>query len=1163
MIGFFILLSLLTSGCSLNAEFFGELKEAIGIDPGTGDGGSEGDSGTLTNLSNYKIIVNGPMKAAASVDDNIFIGGSFNNATNIASHGLKISYANGTPSLSSVGLGGYAGDIFANAVDAAGNIYVYGRFYKSITDSASEINVLKFRPDLTLDNSFPVLKLTWSSTSYSAHDLHGMIVKNNRLYVSGVFEAVNGVERVGAFSVDLATGQLTSWNPTFVGGAEIIQDDASTVTFRKAGSYHGNPKKGYYFLNKAGQATTLFSTKSWDPTVSSRKLYVDRSQTRVYEGITYYNRLVLRKLTSSYVDDPAVADIELQNVLVESVQVLKDYVVVMVFDNAVFDTTKEYYFKVYSHAGAHLYDTPVMTVTVPNASLLPRKILQVNEQNSLFFAGDYPMDVTAFDGPGKNIVRDLPVAEFQFSAAASLVTSFYPTEIVPGINSFQSIQYESGQLSLIHFNGAYTYDTQNGNAFLGSVNQTFGNSSVSMVGDYLFIYNWHPGVRQLEVYNKLTGAAVTGVISPAANVTILPAYGEYPQFTSWQGELFAYYPVSAKLLVFDLNGNITTLDTPVNSGAFCSEYIVSSAGICFSGTNYGGVFDGGLYTVNTANDTLVPPTAITQAVFASGVRHVFGYARNAKYEAFMHGDTDDGRLVIYDVTNSSVVWERFINTSNAETRLILSGDILYMTGSSVLADPAVFNSGNSAHNCPSFPASCKVINSFVSINAPAQSIVQDFGGNGANYSHDLINHWKTYRMYRFQDKVIVPSGDDDGFDAALPEKIYMHVYDAATGTDAGKFSDLYFKFQPRATFFGHAKPIEQANGDIVFYLSSLYFNDQAVSPLLKVSNADKSLSFVDFDGEILGLADVDGKLLVVQKNGTQLNSHPLTSSVVVFDPGSGDVTNVPVPGVVDFVASSKARILKSGSQLYIAATGGIQSFALVNGQLQSDRYALISGTMATGSLDAVLNDGQMFLIGNFESLKIVDATDLSETAVNFVAGSNFVRIKNAADLFTKGQDSLSAIPGLVSEPFMAMLNLKMSITSSGDSVYIGGISTANGVATSLARYKVAQETFDAGFVHSVSLTIANVMVIPNLIAAVREVSSGKLLLEGVFSTLNGQAVSTLPVLNVADGAVTDSILLPSDLVAELPGELERTSSGNMVLGRCAANPCTASQISIQ
>lgn len=1159
-VGSILLLTLITSGCSLSAEMFGELKEAIGVDPGTDDGGSEGDTGSLTNLSNYKIIVNGPMKAAASVGDSIFVGGSFTNATNIASHGLKMSTAGGSTVLSPVGLDGYMGDVFANAADAAGNIYVYGRFYKSVTTEA-DTNVLKLRPDLTVDKTFPLFKLTWSSNSYSAGDMQGMIVKNNRLYISGPFEAVNGVERVGAFSINLASGQVTSWSPTFVGGAEIIQDDATTVTFRKASGYHNNPNTGYYFLNKAGQATTLFSTKSWDLSISSRRLYLDRSQTKIYEGISYYNRTVIRKLTSAYVDDPAAPDIDLSNVIVESVQVLKDYVVVMIFDNAVHDTTKEYHFKVYSHAGVHLYDTPVVTLTVTNASLLPSKILQVNEQNSLFFASDYPMDVTPFDGPGKNIVRDLPVAEFLFAAGSSQVTAFYPSEIVPGINSFHSIQYEGGKLSLIHFNGAYTYDTQNGNAFLGSVNQVFGNSTISMAGDYLFIYNWHPGVRVLEVYNKLTGAAVNGVVSPASNTVVLPAYGEYPQFTSWQGELFAYYPVSAKLLVFDLGGNITTLDTPVNSGSFCSEYIVSSAGICFSGTNYGGSFDGGIFTVNAVNDAKVAATPIAQALFASGVRYLHGYARNEKYEAFMHGDSDDGRLIIYDVTNSSVVWERFINTSNAYTRLILSGDILYMTGSSVLADPVVFG-GGSAHNCPSSPASCKVINSFVSINVPSQTIVQDFAGNGPNYSHNLINHWKSYRMYRFQDKVIVPSGSSDGFDAALPEKIYLHVFDAATGTDAGKFSDLYFKFKPRSTFFGQAVPIEQGNGDIVFFLSSLYFNDQAVSPLLNVSNADKSLSFVDFDGEILGLADVDGKLLVVQKGGTQLNSKPLTSYVAIFDPVTGDVTNVSVPPVVDFAGSSKARILKNGSQLYIIATAGIQSFTVANGQLQADRYALISGTGATGSFDAVLNSGQMFLIGNYDSLKIVDTTDLAETTVTFAAGSNFVRLKKAADLFTQGQDSLAAIPGLVSEPFMAMLSLKMSVASSGDSVYVGGISAANGVATSLARYNVSQESFDAGFVHSVSLTIPNVIVVPNLIAAVRAVSSGKLLLEGVFDALDGQTVSALPVLDVGSGAITDSILMPSDLVTDMPGEMERTSSGNMVLGRCVASPCTASQISI-
>lgn len=829
----------------------------------------------------------------------------------------------------------------------------------------------------------------------------------------------------------------------------------------------------------------------------------------------------------------------------------------------------------YDHSGNLLYDTPEFTVTTQNVYNLPIFLFETNDQNSIYLADDFPTDFSSFSGSGQNTVRDIPFAEFIFGASSAEITSFYPANLwndlftdyggnpTPSSKRLEKIIFDSNMLTLTHFNqGFYTY---NGTTLLpisridtivGYDKVLISGTKIIHIGTFYFNSAWKTGI---VAYDRVTASmdnAVLDVTNPAVFDFSLPEYSGMGNSTYVaNGEVYLYSNSTNKMLVFGLDGTHNIYDMPSNMGSVCNFRFDSASGVCFKGTNYGGVYDAGVYTLNTQNDTLVLPSANftsgTQSLINSQ-RKLLAYARNSKYEAViaqMPNLSYNKRLFVFDVTSNALVYEKFVHIPN-KAQMVLSDDILYLANSSVVADPTVFTGSLSPSQCPNYSSSCAVVNNFVAIDIPSSQILQDFNRVGSQYSPgpDLNNNWIYYTIFKFKNDVMITRGTQEGFDQNLPEPIYYHAYDADTANPLS-FEDEYLKFTPQNDYRYYTHPLQLAAGKVAFIIGSpISYNLVTLSPVIKIPSDTQVPEPLSINAPVLAAENLNDKLLVINQGATLLEGEAVTSPLVVYDPVSGTVTNLNIGALGQmFTSATKAKILRSGNQAFITTDYGALAVTMdSSGQFVVQPYAIVAGNN-TSLISFALGADQIFMVGSIDELAITDL-NMQNPVMSHLSSSTFVKAKNINTLFSTGVGQFESVNGITLDPMMGNLSSmgadRASLEIVSGSVIIAGVSHVGVTPSSLAKYNIINEAFDTSFIHTASLTFSN-MTIPNLITNIIKIDDDHLLMNGLIDTFDSQTLGTYaPILKISDGSLQNSSMSLYSLVGV--GKIFKIPSGNYI-----------------
>lgn len=154
-------------------------------------------------------VVNAPVESIVySLDgQTIYIGGSFTRVGPSFGNGAAISLSTGAGLLSYPKV---YGEINAVVSDGYGGWYIGGKFAK--VGDFSVQNIAHILPSGVVDPNF-------NPNIGDTADVRALYLDqtSHRLYVGGQFFSVNGQNRRGAISIDLISGQPTSWNPNLFG----------------------------------------------------------------------------------------------------------------------------------------------------------------------------------------------------------------------------------------------------------------------------------------------------------------------------------------------------------------------------------------------------------------------------------------------------------------------------------------------------------------------------------------------------------------------------------------------------------------------------------------------------------------------------------------------------------------------------------------------------------------------------------------------------------------------------------------------------------------------------------------------------------------------------------------------------------------------------------
>lgn len=236
-------------------------------------------------LLDSSLAFNGTIKTIVTYNGINYVGGSFTKISNVTGFGTIVddnlgNYQTDFPKIN--------GRVNVAIPDGNGGYYIGGEFTKvgSLTrNRLAHINssgeVTSFAPSVDLGN-YPFV--------------YDLLLYNNKLYVVGSFNGINGITRNYAACLDL-NGNLTDWNPDFndevytiaifnnilYTGGNFTQVSNTERYFTAALDLNGNLLSWYPLLNN----------KVKDITISNGLIYLAGSFTKV-NGLTYNRVCAIR-----------------------------------------------------------------------------------------------------------------------------------------------------------------------------------------------------------------------------------------------------------------------------------------------------------------------------------------------------------------------------------------------------------------------------------------------------------------------------------------------------------------------------------------------------------------------------------------------------------------------------------------------------------------------------------------------------------------------------------------------------------------------------------------------------------------------------------------------------------------------------------------------------
>ncbi|MBZ0270343.1 T9SS type A sorting domain-containing protein [bacterium] len=212
-------------------------------------------------------VANDVVEAVEVIGDSLYVGGRFTYVGPYTGSAAPISISTAEPLPSFPQVNDY---VYAIEPDGAGGWFLGGDFTE--IGGFARANVAHLLPDLTVDPD-------WNADTDGR--VRGFAIHGGRLYMHGYFIRVHGEFRTRIASVDLATGDLTDWNPTGPTGVGIEDFFLDGDTLYVVGAFSemaGHPRRMAAFDLTTGDLT------GFDPDVTNQIRTVVVKDGTVYVG---------------------------------------------------------------------------------------------------------------------------------------------------------------------------------------------------------------------------------------------------------------------------------------------------------------------------------------------------------------------------------------------------------------------------------------------------------------------------------------------------------------------------------------------------------------------------------------------------------------------------------------------------------------------------------------------------------------------------------------------------------------------------------------------------------------------------------------------------------------------------------------------------------------
>lgn len=208
----------------------------------------------------------GPVYAVAADNSHIYLGGSFNYVGryvggSILADSTSGSINNNVPKMD--------GSVWASYPDGEGGLFVGGSF-KFVGKEP--------RAGLARLNTNGTLNMSFDFQTNVGGEVYNLYLDGDTLYVGGKFNAINGVTRNNAASINIRTGQLTAWNPSPSEVVNCIRVHQNQVFIGGSFTEIG----GQPIARLASVTKSTGSVNNWTPAPSNSILWMEVYQDRLF-----------------------------------------------------------------------------------------------------------------------------------------------------------------------------------------------------------------------------------------------------------------------------------------------------------------------------------------------------------------------------------------------------------------------------------------------------------------------------------------------------------------------------------------------------------------------------------------------------------------------------------------------------------------------------------------------------------------------------------------------------------------------------------------------------------------------------------------------------------------------------------------------------------------
>jgi hypothetical protein len=203
----------------------------------------------------------GVVKAGALSGNLLYIGGNFATVGPATGSGVPLDAATGLPPSSFARV--TDGPVDVAVPDGGGGWFIGGEFTR--VNGVVRSGLAHLLPDQTLSSWDPNLINIPPNSSARPGFVYALVLSGSTLYVGGAFTSIEGQARNHAAAIDVATGNVTGWDPNIDGDVYALAISGSLVyvggTFSSVG---GQLRSRLAAVDAASGAVT-----SWNPSPSA------------------------------------------------------------------------------------------------------------------------------------------------------------------------------------------------------------------------------------------------------------------------------------------------------------------------------------------------------------------------------------------------------------------------------------------------------------------------------------------------------------------------------------------------------------------------------------------------------------------------------------------------------------------------------------------------------------------------------------------------------------------------------------------------------------------------------------------------------------------------------------------------------------------------------